>query len=78
MKLMVLTGAKGGTGLSFHDTVGNRPTTQFVISYPYSAMALDQMLGRAIRKGLKSKVSVVFPTSDAGFERKLAAIIGAK
>jgi len=78
IKLLVLTGAKGGTGLSFHDTVGNRPTTQFIMSYPYSAMELDQMLGRAIRKGLASKVSVKFPTSAASFERKLAGIIGAK
>lgn len=77
-KLLVLTGAKGGTGLSFHDTVGNRPTSQVVITLPWSAMELDQMLGRTVRKGLASQVRILMPVSQALFERRLASIIGAK
>ena len=77
-KLLVLTGAKGGTGLSFHDTVGDRPTSQVVVTLPWSATELDQMLGRVVRKGLASKTRILMPVSDASFERKLASIIGAR
>lgn len=77
-KLLVLTGAKGGTGLSFHDTVGDRPTSQVIITLPWSATELDQMTGRVVRKGLASDTKILLPVSQAGFERKLSTIIGAK
>jgi hypothetical protein len=77
-KVLILTGAKGGTGLSFHDTVGNRPTSQVIVTLPWSATELDQMTGRVVRKGLASNTKIIMPVSQAGFERKLSGIIGAK
>ena len=77
-KLMLLTAAKGGTGLSFHDTEGGRPTTQVIPTLPWSAQELDQMLGRTIRNGLASDVDIILPTSDNSTDRKLSGVIAAK
>jgi len=75
-KLLILTASKGGTGLSLHDTRGDRPTTQIVVSMPWTAIELDQILGRVVRRGLKSDVRILLPTTSAPVERGLALVIG--
>ncbi len=52
VRLLVATGAKGGIGLSFHDTKGGRPTAQVVLTLPWTAIELDQILGRTVRYGV--------------------------
>ena len=57
-RVIVATMAKGGTGLSLHDKVGNRPTTQIGLNLPWSATQVDQVLGRINRYGLRSKANI--------------------
>jgi len=75
VRLMVATAAKGGTGLSFHDTRGDLPTAQVVLTLPWTATQLDQVLGRVVRVGMKSDVRILLPASPVPFERKLALTI---
>ena len=75
VRLLVATAAKGGTGLSLHDTTGTRPTAQVVLTLPWTATQLDQILGRVVRVGLKSPVRILLPAAPLPFERKLAATI---
>lgn len=73
-KYFIATMAKGGTGLSLHDTVGNRPTTQININLPWSAIQFDQVNRRTARYGLKSKADVVWLLAeDNDFERGVLA-----
>lgn len=57
-KVLVATMAKGGTGLSLHDTVGNRPTSQINLNLPWKATGIDQVSGRVARYGLQSKATI--------------------
>ena len=75
VRLLVLTQAKGGVGLSLHDTRGGRPTAQVVLTLPWTAIDLDQVLGRVVRVGLKSPVKVVLPLAPMAVEAKLGAVI---
>lgn len=75
VRLLVATAAKGGTGLSLHDTTGKRPTAQVVLTLPWTATQLDQVLGRVVRVGMKSPVRVVFPAAPVPFERRLGQAI---
>ncbi len=75
VRLLVATAAKGGTGLSLHDTTGERPTAQVVLTLPWTATQLDQILGRTVRVGMKSPVRVVLPAAPVPFERRLAKTI---
>lgn len=51
-KVLVATVAKGGTGLSLHDKVGNHQTCQIVTNLPWTAREVDQVGGRSARYGL--------------------------
>jgi len=75
VRLLVATASKGGTGLSFHDTKGDRPTAQVVLTLPWTATQLDQILGRVVRVGMKSPVKILLPAAPVPFERKLATVI---
>mgnify|MGYP000337583059 CR=1 FL=1 len=75
VRLLVLTQAKGGVGLSLHDTRGGRPTAQVVLTLPWTAIDLDQVLGRVVRVGLKSPAKVVLPLAPMAVEAKLGAVI---
>lgn len=77
VRLLVLTGAKGGTGLSLHDTQGRRPTAQVVLSLPWTATQLDQILGRTVRVGMASRVRILFAAAKVPFERNLARTLAA-
>jgi hypothetical protein len=63
-KYLVATMAKGGTGLSVHDTVGNRPTSQINVILPWTATVVDQVSGRIARYGMKSKAKIFWLFSD--------------
>lgn len=54
-QVLVVTGAKGGTGLSLHDTKGDHPTTQIVLVMYWSARLNEQVAGRTARYGLKGE-----------------------
>lgn len=75
IRLLLVTGAKGGVGLSFHDVSGKRPTAQVVLTLPWTASALDQILGRVVRVGVKSPVKILFPVAPVPVERKIASVI---
>lgn len=78
--VLVATMAKGGTGLSLHDTVGNRPTTQLNINLPWKATGVDQVSARVARYGLASKAEVrwLFASNIPWESQKLAPRVGAR
>lgn len=78
--VLVATMAKGGTGLSLHDVVGNRPTTQININLPWRATGVDQVAARTARYGLASKSEVrwMFASNIPWESEKLAPRIGAR
>lgn len=76
-KVIVATMAKGGTGLSLHDKVGNRPTFQLNINLPWVATGVDQVSGRVARYGLQSKAHINWLFAEnIAFERMLANRVG--
>lgn len=78
--VLVATMAKGGTGLSLHDTVGNRPTVQLNINLPWAAWQVDQVAARVARYGLKSNALVewMFASNIPWESGKLAPRVGAR
>ena len=60
-RVLLATIKAGGTGLSLHDTEGNAPRTVIPLSLPWTAIEFSQMLGRATRYGMKSKVDIQIP-----------------
>lgn len=79
-KVIVATMAKGGTGLSLHDKVGNRPTVQLNINLPWKATGVDQVSGRVARYGLQSNADIVwlFAQNIPWEATKLAPRVGAR
>ncbi|MCW2240712.1 DEAD/DEAH box helicase family protein [Azospirillum canadense] len=77
-KLMVLTMAKGGTGLSLHDTDGDKPTVQLNLTLPWTATAVEQVSARCARYGLQSKAVVgwLFASNIPWEAEKLAPKVG--
>ncbi|HOH51135.1 MAG TPA: hypothetical protein PLI98_10390, partial [Candidatus Hydrogenedentes bacterium] len=68
-RVLIATMAKGGTGLSLHDQIGNRPTVQVALNLPWTASAVDQVSARTARQGLKSEAEIVWLFSnDLGWE----------
>ncbi len=51
--LLVINAATGGTGISLHDTIGNRPRLS-LISPSFNAKEFAQVIGRIHRNGAKS------------------------
>lgn len=78
-KLLIATMAKGGTGLSLHDTVGNQPTTQINLNFPWSSRQVVQVSGRVSRYGLASvaRMDWIF-ASNIPFERTLSRRVGGR
>ena len=75
--ILIVTMGKGGTGLSLHDKLGNRPngSAQIMLSLPWVAAKVDQVSGRLARYGMKSPVYMewLFARSqDMPFESGLA------
>jgi site-specific DNA-cytosine methylase len=79
-RVLVATMAKGGTGLSLHDTVGNRPTSQLNINLPWKATGVDQVAARVARYGLRSRAEVtwLFASNIPWEANKLAPRVGAR
>lgn len=79
-KVLIATMAKGGTGLSLHDTVGNRPTVQVNINLPWVATGVAQVSGRVARYGLQSKARIewLFAANIPWEADKLAPKVGAR
>ena len=76
-KLLVATMAKGGTGLSLHDTVGDHPTTQININLPWVPTQVVQVAQRSVRYGLKGRAEMAWLFADnIPFDRQLARMIG--
>jgi hypothetical protein len=63
-RILIATMAKGGTGLSLHDTEGTRPTAQININLPWKASQVDQVAGRTARYGLKTKAIIEWIFAD--------------
>ena len=78
-RVLIATMAKGGTGLSLHDTVGNRPTVQVNINLPWVATGVAQVSGRVARYGIQSRAQIEWLfASNISFEGKLAARVGGR
>lgn len=76
-RVIVATMAKGGTGLSLHDKIGNRETWQVNLNLPWRATGVDQVSGRVARYGLQSKAHINWLFADnIPFERMLAGRVG--
>ena len=78
-RVLVLTMAKGGTGLSLHDTEGDQPTAQVNINLPWTASAVKQVSGRVARYGIASPAEIewIF-AEDFPFESVLANRVGGR
>lgn len=75
--VMVATMARGGTGLSLHDTDGRFPRAQIMLNLPWRASEVEQVAGRTARYGMKSRTEIHWLfTQDIEFDRKLAQKVG--
>lgn len=78
-RLFLATMAKGGTGLSLHDRVGDHPTTMIVINLPWTATQVKQVAQRNARYGLASRAEIVWLfAEDIDLDRELAKRVGGR
>jgi hypothetical protein len=77
-KVVVATIARGGTGISLHDTTGESPRVQINLSLPYSGREFNQVAGRSHRLGSKSDTTMHWLIGDDESEKKLALIVSKK
>jgi hypothetical protein len=77
--VIVVTMARGGTGLSLHDKRGNDPRTQIVISLPWRPTDMVQVSQRIARYGMQTpaRINWLF-NNQIAFERKLSTVVGAR
>lgn len=82
VKVLIATMAKGGTGLSLHDTTGTKPDrVQVGINLPWTATQIDQTSGRLARYGIHPDhpVGIEWLFADnIDFERTLARKVGGR
>ncbi|HEU4343701.1 MAG TPA: DEAD/DEAH box helicase family protein [Candidatus Binatia bacterium] len=77
--VLVATLAKGGTGLSLHDKVGNHQTTQININLPWTATGVVQVAQRSARYGLKGKAEMQWIFAEnIPFDQELAGRVGGR
>ncbi len=78
-RVLIATMAKGGTGLSLHDTVGGQPVAQVGLNLPWVASQVDQVAGRTARYGLQSPAHIewIF-ASNIPQEVKVAQRVGGR
>jgi hypothetical protein len=76
-QVLIVTMAKGGTGLSLHDTVGDAPRVQIGLNLPWKATGVDQVSRRTARYGQASHgiIEWIF-ANNIPFERGLASKVG--
>jgi len=75
VRVVVATMAKGGTGISLHDTTGERPRVQINLSVPWSGRQYNQVAGRSYRLGSKSDAEQHWLVGDGDTERRLASVV---
>lgn len=75
--LVVCTGDAGGTGIGFHDTIGNRRRIA-LISPTYNSITLKQILGRVRRAGSKTTPLHYLIYAAGTVEEKVAKKVAAK
>lgn len=77
--VIVSTMAKGGTGLSLHDKVGNHQTTQINVNLPWTATQVVQVAQRSARYGLVGKAELLWLFADnIPFDQQLAGRVGGR
>lgn len=74
-KVVVATMARGGTGISLHDTSGTAPRVQINLSLPWSGREFDQVAGRSHRLGSKSDTKMHWLLGAHDNERHNAAVV---
>lgn len=71
----VATMARGGTGISLHDTTGERPRVQINLSIPWSGREFNQVAGRSHRLGSKSETEMHWLLGDDPNEKHNGAVV---
>lgn len=74
-KVCVATMARGGTGISLHDTTGERPRVQVNLSLPWSGREFNQVAGRSHRLGSKSDTTMYWMVGDDSHEMHNGAVV---
>ena len=74
---VVINAATGGTGISLHDVIGNRPRLS-LISPSFNAKEFSQVLGRIHRNGAKSDALQKVMISDGSIEQYVMRAISKK
>ncbi|MGI9322602.1 MAG: helicase-related protein, partial [Pseudomonadales bacterium] len=77
-RLMIMTSAAGGAGLSLHDVIGKKPRTLIVLDMPWRETDFVQLIGRATRYGMQSKVRIMVPYTPNSIEAHVAGILSGK
>lgn len=77
-KIAVVTTAKGGTGLSLHDTNGNAPRAQINITLPWSAQDFTQVAGRSYRYGTASDTEQYWLFANAFKEYEISQTVAGR
>lgn len=72
-RVFVATMSKGGTGISLHDTTGERPRVQINLSLPWSAREFNQVAGRSHRLGSKSDTEMYWMVGEDDSEARNGA-----
>lgn len=76
-RVLVATMAKGGTGLSLHDKVGDHQTTQINVNLPWSPTGVVQVAQRSLRYGMVGKGEVMWLFADnVAMDQFLAKRVG--
>jgi len=60
-KIILATPGSGGTGINLDDVYGDAPRVLMMVTPPYSALEMMQMMGRAARLMTQGRVQVVLP-----------------
>lgn len=77
-RILIATAEAGGTGISLDDTIGNAPRTIIMMTAPFSATEVVQILGRINRQQTKSPQRAYFLWMDVPIDRRLRDIIATK
>jgi len=68
----------GGTGINLDDSVGNKPRKAIIITPPFSAMEMIQMIGRINRLTTKSRAEAVMFKTQTSIDEWNCGIIANK
>lgn len=74
-RVCVATMARGGTGISLHDTTGESPRVQINLSLPWSGREFNQVAGRSHRLGSKSNTEMVWMIGEDDHEQHNGAVV---